>query len=128
MFAGGVRAEKRLLRQGFRRVLAANGGDGAHLSHAPKRMRGDIWTTWLVAQVFRQQLFAPVRSHESGFDRYLRNGSPPIEYLMRRGAYRASDLLYPVAPKFAEYAPHFLRVKRGSRLLTRRPSAPNMPS
>src|SRR5579859_4694526 len=37
-----------------RRVLVANCGDDAHLPHAAKRMCGNVGTTRVVTEVFRQ--------------------------------------------------------------------------
>jgi hypothetical protein len=58
-------------------VLVANGRHHADLSHAPESVRSIIRTTLLVAQIFREQFFAPVRSREARFDRHLRNGESP---------------------------------------------------
>jgi hypothetical protein len=64
---------KRLLRPGPRCVLAANDSDKAELRHASQHLGCNIRTAWVVAEVFGEQFFAPVRSREARLDRYLRN-------------------------------------------------------
>jgi len=55
-------------------VLVAYGSYSADFSHAPEGVGSNVGTTWLVAEIFSEQLFAPVRSREACLDRYLRNG------------------------------------------------------
>jgi hypothetical protein len=54
-------------------VLAANGSDKVYFHHASEHLCCNIRTAWVIAEVFGEQLFAPVRSREARLDRYLRN-------------------------------------------------------
>jgi hypothetical protein len=56
-------------------VFVADGGLGPDLSHEAKGMGSDIRTARVVAQIFREQFFAPVRRLKARLDGYLRNGS-----------------------------------------------------
>jgi hypothetical protein len=73
--------DKRWLGLGSGRVFVANGCHSAELHHAPKHVGSNMGTARLVAQIFRELLFAAVRSDEARLDHHLRNGAPPTEYL-----------------------------------------------
>jgi len=45
----------------------------AEFSHAPEDVGSNIGTSRLVAQIFSEQFFAPIRRREARLDRYLRN-------------------------------------------------------
>jgi hypothetical protein len=47
---------------GFGCVLVANDSGKAEFRHASQHMGSNIGTTGVVAEVFREQFFAPVRS------------------------------------------------------------------
>jgi hypothetical protein len=58
-------------------VFVADRGHGANLPHAPQYVGSNIGTLRLVAQIFGEKFFAPVRRCEARLDRYLRHiGSP----------------------------------------------------
>jgi hypothetical protein len=62
-------------------VLVAGGRHDADLSDATECVGSNIGTARMVAEIFSEQFFDPVRSREARFDRYLRNrGSPLREY------------------------------------------------
>ena len=65
----------------LRRVFVADGCHHSYFSHASESLRGNVRATLPVAQIFREQLFAPVRSGKARLDRYLRNGGSLAEYL-----------------------------------------------
>ena len=65
--------EKRLLGLGLGGVLIANGRGKSEFPYTSQNAGRNIRTAWVVADVFREQFFAPVRSCEARFDRYLRN-------------------------------------------------------
>ena len=69
--------EKRLLGLGLGGVLVANGRGKSELPYTSQNAGSNIRTAWVVADVFREQFFAPVWSCEARFDRYLRNGESP---------------------------------------------------
>ncbi len=58
-------------------MLVARGDGKAELRHASEYLGSNIGTVRVVAQIFREQLFAPVRSREACLNRYLRNGESP---------------------------------------------------
>jgi hypothetical protein len=58
-------------------VLVANGSDKLEFRHASQHLGSNIRTLWVVAEVFRYQFFAPVRSGKARLDRYLRNEESP---------------------------------------------------
>ncbi len=62
-------------------MLVANGSDKAELRHASEHLGCNIRTARVVAEVFGEQFFAPVRSREARLDRYLRNGESPNRVL-----------------------------------------------
>jgi hypothetical protein len=64
---------ERLLGPGLRCVLYANGSDKVEFSHASQHLGCNIRTARVVAEVFGEQFFVPVRSREARLDRYLRN-------------------------------------------------------
>jgi hypothetical protein len=83
--------EKRWLGPRSGRVFVANRCHSAKLHHAPEHVGSNVGTARLVAQIFRELLFAAVRSHEARLDGHLRNAAPPTEYpyyLMVRGFLR----------------------------------------
>jgi hypothetical protein len=61
----------------LRCVLFADSSDKAYVPHATEHLSCNIRTAGVVAEVFRQQFFTPIRSREARFDRYLRNGDSP---------------------------------------------------
>jgi SAM-dependent methyltransferase len=64
---------KRLLGPELRCVLAANDSDKADFRNASKHLGCSIRTARMIAEVFGEQFFVPVRSLEARLDRYLRN-------------------------------------------------------
>jgi hypothetical protein len=58
-------------------VLIADGCHSADLPHAPKCLSSDIGTVRVVAQIFGERLFAPIRSREARLYGYCRNGKSP---------------------------------------------------
>jgi hypothetical protein len=70
----GKLLEKPLLGPRSRRVLITNDRDQAELRHTSEHPGRDIGATWVVADIFSEQFFAPVRRCEARFNRYLRNG------------------------------------------------------
>ena len=58
-------------------MLVAHGGHRADFSHEPERVGRYIGAARVVAHIFRELLFTPVRRRKARLDRYLRNG----EYL-----------------------------------------------
>lgn len=54
-------------------MLVANDNDLAQFHHASKHVSSNIGTAGVIAEVFGEQFFAPVRSREARFDRYVRN-------------------------------------------------------
>jgi hypothetical protein len=65
-------------------VFVADGCHGANLPHAPEHMGSNIGTLRLVAEIFGEKFFAPVRRREARLDRYLRNGEIPLTVYLRR--------------------------------------------
>jgi hypothetical protein len=79
-------------------MLVAYGCYSADLSHTPEHVGSNVGTTCLIAQIFCEQLFAPVRSREARLDRYLRNGKPPLRILALFDAHEGllrKEFLYP---------------------------------
>lgn len=70
-----------LLGPRLRRVLVADGGHRADLSHEPEGMGRNVGTARLVAEILGEQFLAPVRSLEARLDRYSRNGEYPHQYI-----------------------------------------------
>ena len=70
-------AGKRTSGSKFRCVFVADSGGGTDFHRAPEHMGSNIGTVGLVAQIFCEKFFAPVRSSEARFNRYLRNGEFP---------------------------------------------------
>jgi hypothetical protein len=62
-----------VLRPRFGCVLIANGSDKVEFRHASEHLACNIRTARVVAEVFGEQFFVPVRSREARLDRYLRN-------------------------------------------------------
>ena len=62
-----------MLRLVFGCVLVTNDSDKVESRHAAERLGCNIRTAWVVAEVFGELFFAPVRSCEARLDRYLRN-------------------------------------------------------
>ena len=54
-------------------MLVANGSDKAEFGHASEHLGRYVRTARVVAEVFGEQFFVPVRSRESRLDGYLRN-------------------------------------------------------
>ena len=54
-------------------MLVANDNDMAQFHHASKHVGSNIGTTGVIAEVFSEEFFAPVRRCEARLDRYLRN-------------------------------------------------------
>ncbi len=54
-------------------MLAANSSDKVEFRHTSEHLSRNIGTVRMVAEVFGEQFFAPVRSCEARLDRYLRN-------------------------------------------------------
>ena len=46
-------------------------------------MSCNIWAAWVVAEVFGEQLFAPIWRSKARLDRYLRNGESPNQILLQ---------------------------------------------
>ena len=85
------------LRSRLRCVLVANDSDIAESHRASKDLSRDIGTVRMVAEIFTEQFFAPVRSLEASSDRHLRNReSPKPNNLINpmQGVSCASDRLY----------------------------------
>lgn len=72
---GGGRIQSWLGSQAFWNVLVANHGGRAKFNYDSEDMGGDVGTVRIVADVFREQIFATVRGNETGLDRYLRNSA-----------------------------------------------------
>jgi hypothetical protein len=60
-------------------VLVANGSDKAQPQNASEHLGSNIGAVRMVAEIFSQLFFAPVRSRAARFNRYLRNGEGPFE-------------------------------------------------
>ena len=69
--------EKRLLGLGLGGVLIANGRGKSELPYTSQNAGSNIRTAWMVAEVFGEQFFAPVRRRQARLDRYLRNRESP---------------------------------------------------
>ena len=99
--------EKRLSGPGLGSVLVANRCHGADLPHAPERLGSNIGTTRMVAQIFAQQFFPPVRSREARLDRYLRNGEVPSSNISnsKMGLLRKRNLVFQTRGPFPAASP-----------------------
>jgi hypothetical protein len=73
--------ERGLLFSGFGCVLVAHRYDNAELHYATERAGSNVRTSWVVAEIFSEQFFAPVWSLKARLDRYLRNGESPNRIL-----------------------------------------------
>jgi hypothetical protein len=62
-------------------MLTANGRDKAEFLNASEQLGCCIRTARVIAEVVGEQFFAPVRSLEARFDRYLRNWESPDRIL-----------------------------------------------
>ena len=58
-------------------MLFANDSEQAEFRHASEHLGRNIRTAWMVAEVFGEQFFTPVRRGEARLDRYLRNRESP---------------------------------------------------
>jgi hypothetical protein len=58
-------------------VLFASCSAKADVLHTSEHMGSNIGTARVVAEVFRELFFAPVRIRDARLDRYLRNWEPP---------------------------------------------------
>ena len=58
-------------------MLVAYGCNSADLFHAPEHLSSNVGTVRVIAEIFSEQFFAPVRSREARPNRYLRNGGTP---------------------------------------------------
>jgi hypothetical protein len=76
------------LERSLRCVLVANRSHDADVPNASEHLGSNVGAAWVIAEVFGEQLFAPVRRGEACLNRYLRNGvSPdqiPLYYVMDR--------------------------------------------
>ena len=66
-------------------MFVADGGHRADFSHATERMGSNVGAAWLVAEVFGEKFFAPVRRREARLDCYLRNWRVPSVILLAIG-------------------------------------------
>jgi hypothetical protein len=75
-------------------VLVANCSHDANFPDASEHMGCNIGAARVVAEVFGEQLFAPIWRGKARLDRYLRNGVSPnrilLQYLTDRGSAQAS--------------------------------------
>ena len=62
-------------------MLVANNSDQAEFRDVSERLCSNIGTARMVAEIFRQQFFVPVRSREARLYGYQRNGKSLTEYL-----------------------------------------------
>lgn len=58
-------------------MLIANHSDKVEFCHASEHLACNIRTAWVVAEIFGEQFFAPIRRREARLDRYLRYGEIP---------------------------------------------------
>ena len=63
-------------------MLIANCGVQAKFHNAPKLTGSNIGTTGEIAKVFGENFFATVRSLETRFNRYVRNGNDLLPVLL----------------------------------------------
>jgi hypothetical protein len=68
------------LERSSRCVLVANCAYDSNFPNASERVCCYVGAIWSVAEVFGEQLFAPVRRGEARLNRYLRNGVSPTEF------------------------------------------------
>jgi len=54
----------------FRRVFVADSGGGADFHRAPEHVSSNVGTAVVVAEIFREHFFAPVRRCEARLDRH----------------------------------------------------------
>lgn len=54
-------------------MFVADSCDGTDFHRTPKQMSGNVGTARLVAQIFGEEFFAPVRRLEARLDGYVRN-------------------------------------------------------
>ena len=71
------------LERRLRCVLVANCSHDADFPDASEYMSCNIWAAWVVAEVFGEQLFAPIWRSKARLDRYLRNGESPNQILLQ---------------------------------------------
>ena len=86
--------ERRVSGSWFRRVFLADGCHNADFPYAPEHMGSNVGTVRLVAQIFGEKFFAPVRSREARLDRHLRNGEIPLTVYLRRRWFLAQVVSY----------------------------------
>ena len=73
-----------MLGLGFGCVLVANGSNKAEFRHASEHLGRNTRTARVIAEIVGEHFFPEVWSLEARFDRYLRNGESPTEYLSDR--------------------------------------------